>query len=163
MAQSWSNGRSRNLKREVPVCTLLMYVLGTAIRRTLCPLGMLPPTRKLDLLRSFLVQSWGEIARVGWPNLSIEFEASNHLQNSKTWLCFTLQRLKSSWLSAWSMRGEKKTFVITSYKLLSYWYHLASMQSEQCMNTATFPFKGLHVCLQYMWAVVYVATFAQTY
>ena len=61
-----------------------------------------PPPRKFgisDLLRSFLVPFWGEIARVGQPtakSIVIVFEAFKCLQNLRTWLRFTLQRLQRS-------------------------------------------------------------------
>ena len=87
----------------------------------------MPPQEKFsDLLRSFLVPFWGEIARVGWP--TAVFEAFKHSQNLKAWFCFTLQRLQSSCevrekykKTLASYHTHSVTCVIAAVKLRSVW------------------------------------------
>ena len=97
-----TSGRSRILKRRVPVCTWLLYLTKCNKAREVCPLGgcgacLPPPPQKIfsDLLRSFLVPAfWGEIARVGWPTTKSSHCVWSHSQNFKMWLRFTPEAAK---------------------------------------------------------------------
>ena len=73
-----------------------------------------PPGKFLisDLLRSFLVPFWGEIARVGLPT-AIVFEAFKCSQNLRAWLRFAPQRLQSS-CEAWEKRKKIYTVLVQS-------------------------------------------------